>query len=288
MENWSQIYFICAAVLTGWWFFLYLKGHNRYQELLDASDDAPFLKEFFGIGYAFLVLIRYRCDTTARKKQIRKIAEVEDERSAERCFLFLRAGECTYIFTAIPIGLCLSILAETADAVYLGPLLAVTGIILMENSYNKRVEKKHEEVLMQLPTVVSKLVLLMNSGMILRDAWNRVSTCGTGVLYQEMQQVTEEVRNGHMEIDAYRRFSERCSGKEIRKFTAIILQNLSKGNDELLRYLSDLSAEMWDVKKNEVQKKADAAVRRLLFPMFLVFGTVLAMIVVPLLSGIVI
>ena len=89
-----------------------------------------------------------------------------------------------------------------------------------------------------------------------------------------------------VEIEAYRSFSERCSGQEVRKFIGIILQNLSKGNDELLRYLTDLSTEMWNVKKNRIQKKADSAVQKLLFPMALVFCMVLIMIVVPMLSGI--
>ena len=102
----------------------------------------------------------------------------------------------------------------------------------------------------------------------------------------EMQKVKEESGNGRMEIEAYQRFAERCSGREIRKFTAIIQQNLTKGNGELLSYLQDLSTEMWELKKNEVQKKADAAVRRLMFPMVLVFGTVLVMVIVPMLSGI--
>lgn len=286
MDHWEQIFYISGSLLTAWWLFLYIRGARRYKEMSAKVSDKLFMKDFFGIGYSFLDLIHYRCDTAARRKQIRKIAEVEDERSAEQVFLALRAGELTYLFTALPVGLYLAILSETAEAGFVGLIFSVAGVVLLENSYNRRVEQKREEVLMQLPSVLSKLILLMNSGMILRDAWRRAAACGNGALYMEMQKVTEEIRNGRMEVEAYQRFAERCSGREIRKFTAIIQQNLSKGNIELLHYLQDLSIEMWEVKKNAVQKKADAAVRRLMFPMILVFGTVLVMIIVPMLSGI--
>lgn len=286
MQNWEQIYFVIAFTFTVWWLFLYLRGVRRYRDVLTTVNDTPFMKNFFVAGFAFLALIGYRCDTAARRKQIRKIAEVEDERRAEQIFRMLRAGECTYLFTFLPLGFYLAILSETAEAVGFGLMIAAAGIVLLENSYNKRVQMKREEILMQLPAVLSKLVLLMNSGMVLREAWSRVATCGTGALYMEMQKVKEEIGNGRMEIEAYQRFAERCSGREIRKFTAIIQQNLTKGNGELLSYLQDLSTEMWELKKNEVQKKADAAVRRLMFPMVLVFGTVLVMVIVPMLSGI--
>ena len=286
MERWEQVYFIIGSVLTAWWFFLYFRGARRYKELKAAAGEKLFMKDFFGIGYCFLNLIHYRCDTSARLRQIRKIAEVEDERCAEQTFLTLRSGEFTYFFTALPVGLFLAILSETKEAGLSGLLFSLAGIVLLERHYNSKVEEKREEILMQLPVVLSKLILLMNSGMILRDAWRRVAECGNGALYMEMQKVTEEIRNGRMEVETYQRFAERCNGMEIRKLTAIIQQNLSKGNIELIHYLQDLSTEMWEVKKNVIQKKADAAVRRLMFPMILVFGSVLAMIIVPLLKGI--
>ncbi len=286
MSSWKIAYYIAAAALTILWMVLCLKGKGKYTDRLEEWTDTPFMKPMFGIGLAVLDLIGYQCNTPARRKKLQQIREVEDARKAENCLLMLRAGEITYLLTFLPMGLCLAILADKAEAAILGPVLAISGAALLERSYANRVRAKRDEVLNQLPAVLSKLVLLMNSGMILRDAWKMVSMRGNGMLYEEMQRVSEDIRNGHMEIEAYRSFSERCSGQEVRKFIGIILQNLSKGNDELLRYLTDLSTEMWNVKKNRIQKKADSAVQKLLFPMALVFCMVLVMIVVPMLSGI--
>ena len=88
-----------------------------------------------------------------------------------------------------------------------------------------------------------------------------------------------------MEADAYRNFADRCSVKEVRKFTTLILQNLQKGNEELALFLGDMSTEMWEMKKNEVKQKGEKANSRLLLPVFLIFIGILILILVPVMSG---
>ena len=94
-----------------------------------------------------------------------------------------------------------------------------------------------------------------------------------------------EIDNGIMEADAYRNFADRCSVKEVRKFTSLILQNLQKGNEELALFLGDMSTEMWEMKKNEVKQKGEKANSRLLLPVFLIFIGILILILVPVMSG---
>lgn len=135
-----------------------------------------------------------------------------------------------------------------------------------------------------LPQVLSKLTLLVNSGMVLRDAWKKVSITGERTLYLEMQNTNLEMENGVMEIDAYRNFAERCNVKEVRKFTSLIIQNLNKGNEELAYFMKDLSDEMWEVKKNEVKQKGEKANSQLLLPMMMIFIGILLIIMVPIMQ----
>lgn len=85
--------------------------------------------------------------------------------------------------------------------------------------------------------------------------WEKTAITGERALYKEMQNTSLEIDNGIMEADAYRNFADRCSVKEVRKFTSLILQNLQKGNEELALFLGDMSTEMWEMKKNEVKQK---------------------------------
>ena len=84
-----------------------------------------------------------------------------------------------------------------------------------------------------------------------------------------------------MEADAYRNFADRCSVKEVRKFTSLILQNLQKGNSEIAFFLKEMSNEMWEEKKHLVKRKGEAANSKLLIPIGMIFVGILIMIMVP-------
>lgn len=154
-------------------------------------------------------------------------------------------------------------------------------ILYLDLTLQDKLTARRQEIVLDLPQVLSKLTLLVNSGMVLRDAWKKVSITGERALYQEMQNANLEMENGVMEIDAYRNFAERCNVKEVRKFTSLIIQNLNKGNEELAYFMKDLSDEMWEVKKNEVKQKGEKANSKLLLPMMMIFIGILLMVMVP-------
>ena len=170
-------------------------------------------------------------------------------------------------------------------ALILGVIFSVLVVMYIDLSLQDKLTARRQEILMDLPQVLSKLTLLVNSGMVLRDAWKRTAITGERALYKEMQNTSLEIDNGIMEADAYRNFADRCSVKEVRKFTSLILQNLQKGNEELALFLGDMSTEMWEMKKNEVKQKGEKANSRLLLPVFLIFIGILILILVPVMSG---
>mgnify|MGYP003299996078 CR=1 FL=1 len=55
-------------------------------------------------------------------------------------------------------------------------------------------------------TGVSKLALLTNAGMILREAWQEVAQGGEGTIYKEMRLAVDEMNNGVADIDAIYNF----------------------------------------------------------------------------------
>ena len=93
---------------------------------------------------------------------------------------------------------------------------------------SKRIQARSDELLHDFADVVSKLALLTNAGMILREAWERVAFGGEGVFYDEMQIAVEEIRNGVAEVDAIYNFGRRCVIPEVKKFTSTIIQGMTK------------------------------------------------------------
>ena len=146
---------------------------------------------------------------------------------------------------------------------------------------NKKIRKRADEMLSDFSDVVSKLALLTNAGMILKEAWIETAYAGDTNIYKEMQKTVEDMNNGSSEIEAYFTFGNRCIIPEIKKFVSTITQGVTKGNAELVSMLQQQSKEVWQMKQSIVRHKAEKASSQLMIPIFLMFIGILIMILVP-------
>ena len=133
---------------------------------------------------------------------------------------------------------------------------------------------------------MSKLALLTNAGLIMRDAWADVAYNGNTTLYKEMQISVDEMKNGVSETEAIYHFGNRCIIPEIKKFASTIIQGIEKGNSELTALLQEQSAETWNLKRQLVKREGEKASSKLLIPMFLMFMGILIMVIVPIFTNI--
>ena len=99
------------------------------------------------------------------------------------------------------------------------------------------------------------------------------------------QLTSEEMNNGVSELDALHNFAQRCSVKEIRKFTSILSQNIQKGGSELTMSLRYMNEESWEEKKQRAKRKGETAGTKLMIPLIIMFVGILFMIIVPIFSN---
>ncbi len=264
------------------WLFLAVANGKKYKEYTESAFAKEFqMSDLFCVGFSVMEILHINTKSRSAQMKIKEIAEIKGKRYAEYYYFILLGAKTTYIFTMIVFVCLLAVLADSVEALLFGILLGGLAIVYLDLTLQDKLTARRQELVLDLPQVLSKLTLLVNSGMVLREAWRRVSVTGDRVLYKEMQNTSLEIENGVMESDAYRNFADRCNVKEIRKFASLIIQNLKKGNEELAYFLKDLSDEMWEVKKNEVKQKGEKANSKLLFPMMLIFIGILLMILVP-------
>lgn len=264
------------------WLFLAVANGKKYKEYTESAFAKEFqMSDLFCVGFSVMEILHINTKSRSAQMKIKEIAEIKGNRYAEYYYFILLGAKTTYIFTMIVFVCLLAVLADSVEALLFGILLGGLAIVYLDLTLQDKLTARRQELVLDLPQVLSKLTLLVNSGMVLREAWRRVSVTGDRVLYKEMQNTSLEIENGVMESDAYRNFADRCNVKEIRKFASLIIQNLKKGNEELAYFLKDLSDEMWEVKKNEVKQKGEKANSKLLFPMMLIFIGILLMILVP-------
>lgn len=268
-----------------WLFFACFKG-KKYQKYTESEFAEEFqMSQLFCVGFSVMKMFHFNTRSKKVRQKIKEISEIKGKKYAEFYYYIMQGAKITYGYTILIVMLLLASVAGSVEALLLGVVLAVLLVLYVDFSLKDKLDARRQEILMDLPQALSKLTLLINSGMVVRDAWKRTAITGTRQLYIEMQQTSLEIENGVMEIEAYRNFAERCGVKEVKKFSTLIIQNLKKGNEELAMFLNDLSDEMWEMKKNEVKQKGEKANSKLLLPVFLIFIGILILVLVPMMNG---
>lgn len=164
-----------------------------------------------------------------------------------------------------------------------GLLLVFILVYAMYDDVNSKLLKRRKRISRQFPAVVSKLALLVTSGMIMDRAWKETAYSKNGDIYLEMQRTAEELDNLVNPELAYSNFIDRCNTKETAKLASAIMQNKSKGNAEIGMLLKEMAAEAWVERRNMAKRDSEAANSKLMIPTMLLFVSILGIIMVPVL-----
>ena len=171
-------------------------------------------------------------------------------------------------------------------------MIAAGCVPLVEKSRKQEEEKRRKEKLQfEYPELVSKLTILLGAGMTLFSAWNKIATNYSNKrknntipihpLYEEMLITCHEIESGVGEARAYERFGERCGLHRYRKFCSLLVQNLRKGTRGLVQLLEQEVSDAFEERKNLAKKSGEEAGTKMLFPMMMMFGIIIVIIMVP-------
>ena len=173
------------------------------------------------------------------------------------------------------------ITAAGAAILGVGTVLVLVLVYAMYDEQADRVKKRRSAINRQFPNVVSKLALLVTSGMIMDRAWKETAFSQESELYQEMRKTSEELDNLVSPEAAYSSFLIRCNTKETAKLASAIMQNLSKGNAEIGRLLKDMARDAWHERRHMAKRDAEKANSKLMIPTMLLLLAILVMLMVP-------
>jgi hypothetical protein len=164
------------------------------------------------------------------------------------------------------------------------------SFVLKDKELKKSIEERELELLSDYPKLVSKLVLYMGAGMTVRNIFWKLSASylkeleaggKRRYLSEEMLRATRELMAGASESEVYERFGERCGVREYTRLTTLLVQNLKKGNSELLSLLQEESKRAFEERMDRVRKIGEEAGTKLLMPMIIMLVIVMAMIMIP-------
>lgn len=283
MEN--LILCIVGSIWTVGWLFLYYSSGTKYQTYIDSLEaNDYFMKGMYGVGYRMIDLFHIDIDTPHFRKKAGRLGEMYGKKSARLLVLSDLAAQITYIITLIPFGIFLAVIMDELLVILIMAMFAGFLAVYIEYDKSSKVEKRREDILRDFPHLLSQMALLINAGMPLREALETASGKEEGVLYEQLRRLTDDMRNGIPEYEAFREFADRCGVDEVRKLSGLITQNVRKGSSELAAALLELSGEVWRNRTSQVREQGEKASSKLLVPILIIFAGILLMVAGPMLK----
>ncbi|MEY8356539.1 immunoglobulin-like domain-containing protein [Lachnospiraceae bacterium 54-53] len=181
------------------------------------------------------------------------------------------------------------------DSYRVFPVLGVlsAALIHMKRGIDKQKQARRRErqLLYDYSEVVSKLVVYIGAGLTVRGAWERIAAGYEDAVkrgkrnprpvYEEMVRTAAQLGSGQAEGKAYSEFGRRCGLQSYLKLSALLEQGQKNGSRQLRPSLELEMVSAFEQRKNLAKKLGEEAGTRLLFPLFLMLGVVMIMIVVP-------
>lgn len=243
-------------------------------------------------GYRLLQILRWDAGNKNVKQLFEKCQRYKEKKEAMNYTYYIYGN----LFGNIVLGIGMGFLgAGFSIAAGLRVRSVIVGLALIAvftllgyipyDTVNQTVRRRAEEIEHDFPQLVSQMTLLVVAGMEVNRAWNISSKGGRTTLYEEMSRVNLDLENNVAPVEAYSRFITRCNNKYATKLATAIIQNISKGNSEIVRLFRQLNDESWSEHRHSARRMSEKIQSKLFLPTMLMFAGILVLVIVPVMSG---
>lgn len=167
---------------------------------------------------------------------------------------------------------------------------AVLVFLFLDKDLHEQLEKRKKSLRREYSQIVHKLALFVGAGMTVRGAFQKTAgdyetKCRSGgrrsPAYEEMLYTCRELRSGISEGLSYEHFGKRTGLQEYIRLSALLAQNLKRGNSMLLERLREEADKSAEERLQQSKKLGEEAGTKLLVPMVLMLAIVMVIIMVP-------
>lgn len=173
------------------------------------------------------------------------------------------------------------------EVFFLSIAAAVLVFMIGYQNLNNQYKKRNHQMTIDYPSLVSKLNLLIGAGMVPRVAWKKIIADyekrknEMRYAYEEMIITKNNIESGFPESRAYGEFGRRCGLHCYLKLGNLLEQNLKQGISGLNQKLEEEMVYALEERKNMALRLGEEAGTKLLLPMFLMLGIVIAILIIP-------
>lgn len=221
----------------------------------------------------------------ALTEEIHAALKKADEQSASQDHMTLpqKAGDLFITWTQKP--------ADESLAVLIAASFAAAVLTAAANSrLHQTVRDRARQMALDYPQIISKFVLYMGAGQSVRNIFvklgkdYREQRQKGGVqrgAYEEILLICRELDSGIPETEAYEHFGARCRSRQYTRLCTLLVQNLKKGNQELLSALQEEAKNSFEERRNTARELGEEAETKLLFPMVIMLAITMVIIIIP-------
>lgn len=168
------------------------------------------------------------------------------------------------------------------DYIYALFLLPIVVVILFRSKKDSEKKKRQADIASAYSDIITKLSLLISTGMTPFNALVRISNENTdNKAYEEIRNIVRLIQSGIPQQDVYRQFGKRFGMHCYSKLGTLLEQSVVKGNSKLALTLKLEVKDALEEKKNNALKQGEKASTKLLIPMFMMLAVVMVVIMVP-------
>lgn len=271
-------------VFSGLLTMVYILSWKKYSGIVKGLDKKAYpIKGMLPVGLYMLDLFKYSYNTSYDRKLLTAVTELQGPGQAASLLRVHWGNKLSWMLLSLLFAFFAGALSEP-DAGYAVFCVLLPAIIfyISDRELFERVKKRRLAIQLDFPDFVNKLTLLINAGMTVSKAWERAAASGRQrPLYAELASSVRNIRSGMAEHKAYEEFAKRCHVPVITRFITVILQNIRKGNAELVPVLRVFAIECWEIRKNTAKKYGEEASVKMLLPMTLMFIAILLIVGMP-------
>ena len=162
--------------------------------------------------------------------------------------------------------------------------------LIWQETKKKKIQAREAQLVLDHPGFINKVMLLLGAGLSFRkvverlcEEYERGRAEGAGIhfVYEELCVCQQKMKDGVSDVQAIESFGKRLSCMPYMRFASVITQNIKKGSDGILVLLEKEAADSLVERKQTALRLGEVAGTKLLFPMMIMLGLVMAIIMVP-------
>ena len=267
-------------------FFLFLAVRSRSKYLFMNEISVSFIidKRYIAPWMLLLDLIKHNFGSDYEKKLYQKVLYLTNSSNASFILRAYIAQELFLIYITTFIFLFISIFALIDSTLIFLFVMSLTLVIyLPDKKLDELKITRKRGMQIEFFDYLNKLILLIGAGINITSAIYRAANTQNPrkYFYKEISKTINEINNGKTFINSFECLAVRCGVIEITSFTSTLIQNIKKGNSELLPILRLQCTSCKESRKNMARKLAEEASTKLLIPTTLMFVAILIMIIFP-------